>query len=303
MSLTPEHHRILAASGRLGEERFSGLAERYFDETDPPLLAGDCGLEIFDGGSMKPHPKLAAVLTPTRLVALRGRGLLGGRRPFVLDLDELEEVGVTRQGNLSLKFVGQYGRPGLWKLRPEGPADADRWMEAVRQTRERGGDAARGEADEPRSPSEVALFRRVHDLTDALRPLATAEHLGRPFGERHGLEAATRLVDLHLDGIDDVRVCGKLAMVELITETEDDAADRIKAVMGDADTDPSTASARDLGGAALTLLGQFEGPGSLWDLWLRRDDVPVEMLCWHTVARLRLATGGVMKPLVRPDWA
>lgn len=47
----------------------------------------------------------------------------------------------------------------------------------------------------------------------------------------------------------------------------------------------------------------FDGPASIWTMWRERGDVPIEMLCWHTVLRLRLATDGTFGPLERPAGA
>ncbi len=62
----------------------------------------------------------------------------------------------------------------------------------------------------------------------------------------------------------------------------------------------SRSSVDGLAGAAQTFLGQLEGPGNIWDLWNRRDDVAAEFLAWHSIARLRLATAGLMPPVERP---
>jgi hypothetical protein len=152
-----------------------------------------------------------------------------------------------------------------------------------------------------------ARLQRLHDLVDDLRPLAGREALGRPFGEGHGLEQAMQAAFARLESADDARACGQLMAVDIIASTSH-VPESMLAVMGatpeatarhQLPTD-ARAAIEGLGGAACTLLTQFGGPGSVWDLWVRRDDVVVEMLCWHTVARLRQATAGQMPEVRRP---
>jgi hypothetical protein len=110
---------------------------------------------------------------------------------------------------------------------------------------------------------------------------------------------------------EDARQCDRIMAVELLVNTKDDQmAQEIVAMMGS--TPEATqryelpAEARKavegLGGAAHTFLGQFEGPGNIWGLWEQRDDIVAEFLCWHTIARLRMASAGRMPRVQRPEF-
>ncbi len=159
------------------------------------------------------------------------------------------------------------------------------------------------------SPTGDAQLQRLHDLIDDLRIFATPDRLGMPFGEGSGLEEAMQCVFHRLESPDDCRQCGSMVVVDLLVESKDpQVADDAMRLMGATDealgaqqaSGAVREAAKSLGGAACVLLSQWQGPGNIWDLWLNRDDVAAEMLCWHSIARLRLATSGRMDPLVRP---
>jgi hypothetical protein len=193
-----------------------------------------------------------------------------------------------------------------------GPTEAEAFKNALY-------DAARasGSGDpnpqEPPNPRDDARgdprLQRLHDLVDDLRPMASADALGRPFGAGYGLEEAVQAVFARLQSPEDARECGRIMAVELIINTHDDQLpqeimDVMGATPGAARRNGLPVEARvtieGLAGAAHTFLGQFDGDGSIWELWRNRDDVVSEFLCWHTVARLRLATAGRMPPVERP---
>ena len=193
----------------------------------------------------------------------------------------------------------------------KGPVPAEDFKDGLKA-------AAMGTAEQPRpngyeqaptSEPDAALFTRLHNLLDALRPLATQQTLGQPFGEGAGLEAAMQAVLQNLESPKDCRDCGQIMVVDIFANTEDDRlSDDMLAIMGgteDAATrfqlgDEGKSAVQSIAGAARQLLAEWDGPGSIWELWRTRDDVAAEMLCWHSVARLRLATAGRMPEVTRP---
>lgn len=155
-----------------------------------------------------------------------------------------------------------------------------------------------------------ARLRRLHNMLDELRSFAGPESVGLPFGEGLGLEAAMKAALVHLDDPADARACGSMVALYIIvgnTKAEG-IPEALGPVMGadDAsavrfDLSPNDrAKVQNLSAGAQEILGQSDGPGSMWDLGLQRDDVATEILCWHSIARLRLATTGRLPELRRP---
>jgi hypothetical protein len=294
----------LSRSRRLASPKFDGLTAQHLSGAERVVLADDCHAEIFElSGTMKPHYDLAAVLTDARLLLFRGRGITGPKKPWTVELGQIDECGVTRQGNTNVKFKGENGFPGLWKLVFNDERQADLWAASIAQA---GQALASGSAPQPADEGpDDAQLQRLHNLLDALRPFATPDRLRRPFGKGHGLDEAMQAVFQQLQSPEDARVCGDIMMVEMLVSARDDrVADDALEIMGateEAAMRHQTGSApNDIGVAAIALLQQHRGPGGMWDLWQRRDDVVVEMLCWHSIARLRLATAGLMDPVTRP---
>lgn len=161
------------------------------------------------------------------------------------------------------------------------------------------------------TPSELAHLDRLHAVLDDLRPLATVGMIGQPFGDGSGLDRAKKVIFARLDSIQDVRECGGSMAVELIIDIHDDkTSEELNRVMGATEEAMRTFSAPrpvweaavQLTGGAKVFLEQFPGgPGNMWDLWQRDDDVAVEFLAWHSVARLRMATAGLMPEVTRPN--
>jgi hypothetical protein len=315
---------ILQRSSRLREDKFAGVVAQHVTDDEEILLADDCHAEMLEQGRSQHKFELVALLTTGRLLLLRGRGVFAGpKKPFAIALRDIDRVAVTREGNVNIELSGPHGIPGLWKLIIENEELADLWMVTIHQACEelgRGRGEALSRAQEElamqqgrrapigHSPNASSRMTRLHDLIDDLRLYATPPSFGRPLGEGCGLEEAVQHVFQRLEGPDDVRSCGHMVMVDLIAGTQDDqTADDTADIMGlsqealVAGTIPKTAAS--LGGPAMELLAQLGGPGNIWDLWCRRDDVAVEMLCWHSIARLRLGNAGKMEPLTRPDGA
>jgi hypothetical protein len=313
---------ILGRSSRLREDKFAGLVTQHLVGDEKVLLADDCSAEVFENGRVHHKFDLAALLTSERLLLLRGRGLMGPKKPFVIPLRDVDQTGVTQEGNVNVKLTGPHGTPSLWKLIFHDDGLADLWMTTIHQAceelfRERGEALSRAQEElaiqQGRVPPDDSLrsdprLTRLHDLLDDLRPYATPATFGQPLGEGCGLEEVMQHVFQRLDDPDDVRSCGHMVMVDLITEARDDqVAEDMAEIMGMTEkaiaAGAGTSAAMDLGGAAIELLGQLGGPGNIWNLWSQRDDVAVEMLCWHSIARLRLGNAGKMEPLTRPDGA
>jgi hypothetical protein len=295
-----DQNAILARSARLTTPKFVGEVNRILRPDERVLLADDVDVEVFEGPGTRRHSGHVAVLTDRRLLIIRGRGMLGPKRPFEMELDGLERVGVTRQFNVNVTFKSRHGAPGSWKLHVGGDeALADEWMHAVHGAAQPS--ASGGGADE-----DSRRLGRLHTLLEALAPMATPERIGSPVGEGHGLEDAMQCVFRHLEGPSDARACGEILMVDLYAGPAD--AEDLRAVMGAErgahlrfQLTPAQSTASDqLASAAITLLGELNAPDRMRNLWSRNDEVAVEMLCWHAIARLRLATTGGMVPVPTP---
>ena len=123
---------VLRRSQRLYTPKFAGTADQYLGHDESVLLADDCNGEIFEvGGNMKYHHDLAVVLTDRRLILFRGRGMMGPKKPWIVELRHVEGTGVTRQGNTSIKSKDETGFPGLWKLVFQDEPMADLWMHSI----------------------------------------------------------------------------------------------------------------------------------------------------------------------------
>lgn len=233
------------------------------------------------------------LITTSRLLVSRGR-LIGQPRADV----EVDLTRLATSGHGPLMGVGPTwevhfhdldSQPALMYFR--GPQQAEDFQRALAA-------AARGACGPPADgPPD---FDPLHDLVEALRDFATPPRIGEPFAEGAGLEQAIQALRTRIPGPDACRDYGRAMCLELITGARHDGvADDVLRVMG-ADA-AGTTSAGGIGNAALALVSEMpEGPGSMYELWSRRDDVADEMLCWLIVARLRMATAGLMDPLARP---
>lgn len=286
---------LLARSRRLASDKFAGALDLTLHQEEQVLLVDDCDAEIFEFTRPSPKSGLVAVLTASRLFLLRGRGLMGGqKKPWILNLDDLEHVAVTEEGNVNLRATDTQGQQHMWKLVFREMDRADLWMQEI------------GRACQPEEQGEDGnwLFR-LHDCLEALAPLAAPSRIGTSFGPGTGLEEAVEAIRMHLRSPGEARSCGRAMITELLTQVPgDDLELRTLEVMGATELRAGGATEGrqdlELAGAAMTLIGQSRAPGSLWKLWEERDDVVVELLAWHCVARLRLTTGGQTPPIARP---
>lgn len=98
---------VLAGSARLADPKFEGLIDRYIEADATILKTGDGDLSTV-GDPDEYFSKCAFVLTPTKLWAFRGRGLLGPKKPAVAILDEIEKVTITR-----LSAIGSEDQVGI----------------------------------------------------------------------------------------------------------------------------------------------------------------------------------------------
>jgi hypothetical protein len=303
----PDRTKV-SRSQLLHTPKFAGLADEYISRNDTVIDAIDASVEIFDGMKMKRHFGMAVVLTTRQLMAFRSRGMLGGRAPLTVDITSIGEVGVTRQGNVSIEFRDAYGTPGLWKLVLSDLTVADRWMQQISDQTQPQPEGKDRHGDP--SPEWKECRKRLQAFCHALSPLTQAAMIGQPFAEGLGLEQAMKLVPRYFLNATDVREADKIISIDLIAETgrQRMMPDDLDTVMGVTENAlqksllaPAELSlVESLAGAAKTFLGQFdEDGGNMWDLWNNRDDVAAEFLCWHTVARLRLATAGLLS-LVEP---
>jgi hypothetical protein len=275
---------VFTRSQRLSHQKFAGVLEQNLGEGERVLLVDDCDAEIFEISQPTPRSGLVALLSCDRLLLLRGRGVLGAKRPWVMELVRLEQLGITAEGNLNLRFSDPNGEPHLWKLIFRDALLAERWMRELEG------------ACKPDTPDED-LHSRLYDCLDSLAPLAVSAQVGRPFAAGAGLETAIERVQAHLRNAEEVRSCDRMAIVELLAHLpgEEPARTALEVMGADTESDDGVVeAARELGGAAVELIRQFREPDKLWALWEERDDVALELFAWHCVARLRLATAGVM---------
>lgn len=130
----------------------------------------------------------------------------------------------------------------------------------------------------------------------ALSFLTDQAHVGQPYGEGTGLELVRSIARTTFNSLDEVREGGFRLGISLITN-DSLHPDDVSGVMGAGALDTSgltpyqAQAARDLGGAAITFLGQINRDGeNIWELWKRNDEVAEELLCWLAVAWGRLET-------------
>jgi hypothetical protein len=296
------------SSTLLGTTKFSGALDQHLEAGETVIDTVDGMVEVFQpGGNMKPHFDVAIVLTDRRLLALRGSGMLGAKKPMVIPLAGLDEVGVTRQYNVNVTWNDQYNAPHMWKLNIGGSeAVADHWMQQIHTSTQR--------HLNPQAPSNAGALQlgefqdvrsRIDSFIHALGPLGNATSAGRPFGEGLDLEAAMQAVFASFTDPSDVRKAGSMVAVDILVaanagvgpEQLDDVMG-VNAIHGNHVPAEAIEAAGSLAGAAKTYLSQFDSDGAnMWELWKRNDEVAAEFLCWHTVARLRLAARGLMEPL------
>lgn len=93
-----------SGSKRLQEERFAGEVERYLPG-EQILWSGDGDLQT-RGRSSDGFGKCAFVLTPARLWAFRGAGLLGKKKPLSVYLRDIEKVGRLPQLSQPKSYLG-----------------------------------------------------------------------------------------------------------------------------------------------------------------------------------------------------
>ena len=259
---------------------------------------------------------LATLLVTNQRIIVAKDKMFGKAKPAVsVDLSDLASTGCGPLYGVGptweVHFHTTRNEPAIMYF--NGPAEAESFKNGLHDAAiaSMNGGLIPEQAESPAAANGTssARLQRLHDVIDGLRPIAGPDALGRPFGEGYGLEEAQQVVFSHLESPADTRECDGLVVVDLLVNTKDEQASRdVMAVMG---ATPEVTqqhqlpiearkAVEGLGGAAHTFLTQFEGPGNMWDLWSERDDVALEFLCWHTVARLRMATAGRMPPVERP---
>jgi hypothetical protein len=151
------------------------------------------------------------------------------------------------------------------------------------------------------STNEDDLLQRIHDALETMGHLAGPEQVGSVFGAQSGLESAINSICSHLRNADEARAADQMLIVDLLTQVQAGDPQQVTLeVMGASGPPVPGSQALELAGAAVELIRQMQEPGSLWRMWEERDDVALEILAWHCVARLRLATAGHAPPVSRP---
>jgi len=143
---------------------------------------------------------------------------------------------------------------------------------------------------------------------EALGPLAAPAALGQLFGEGLGLETAMAAVSSAFLDAADVRQAGTMIALDILTAADKgigppqlDQVMGLNSLQGNHLAPDALKAAESLAGAAKTFLGQFDEDGAnIWELWKKNDEVAAEFLCWHTVARLRLATAELLPAVTMP---
>jgi hypothetical protein len=141
----------------------------------------------------------------------------------------------------------------------------------------------------------IEMEDRLRDFLVGIEPFASPATVGVRFGAGPELAEVIVVIKRHFAGIDEVRSTDHQLMVELLTGVPgDDPQGVLLEAMGIGGPDQPGG---DLAGAALALIGQLREPDSLWGLWERQEDVALEIFAWHIVARQRLTSAGIMKPI------
>lgn len=137
------------------------------------------------------------------------------------------------------------------------------------------------------------IFQPGRALVTALRYQAAEPNRSYSYGPGHGLESDSAIA---LETFSDgrwLRAFDRLIVADILKHSAHDSEAKIELVMGDS----------PVGRAARVIIGEIQGPGDagaqeIWELWRENDQVAAEMLCWHTVARLRMAGEGHFPPYV-----
>jgi hypothetical protein len=121
---------VISQSERLRDAKFSTTFNRYLAR-EQILLVEDCDVEVFGADAGQQREGLVAVMTPERLVLLRGGGRRGPREPWMALLEEIGKLTVTHDGDLAIDFANTRGKAILWKLLLRDRATADEWMATI----------------------------------------------------------------------------------------------------------------------------------------------------------------------------
>jgi hypothetical protein len=121
---------VISRSERLREAKFSSAFNRHLSR-EAILLVGDCDAEIFGVDARRQRDSLVAVMTPQRLVLLRGGGRRSPKEPWMARLEEIGKLTVTHDGDLAIDFANTRRETGLWKLLLRDRPTADEWMATI----------------------------------------------------------------------------------------------------------------------------------------------------------------------------
>ena len=221
-------------SGAEPREEVVASLRSYLESDEVPLLGARSSRFEFRSTTIKLGTLL---LTNKRLLVAKDK-LFGIPKPtMAIDLKELATTG----------FGPLYGVGPTWEVhfRTErnelaimyfdGPVEAEAFKDALLHAAASAIQGPGPNVGPTADPSVTPAFRdrlqRLHDLLDALRPMAATDSIGRPFGEGLGLETAVNLVSSRLEGTDDVRQCGRIMAVELIANTENEQVPQQMCVM------------------------------------------------------------------------
>ncbi len=276
-TVRPQHEISIRNFARLSEQREEEWRPLMMTTRDLQARARRIGQELVD--TLKPEFE---GLDPDVYVFTRVPAdvdMLGAAVEFLrIDLSPssaerfVENIGVANDRVANSPGYGEPGYEGLlYSAHPYLPVAGSR-------------------ADDKQNK---ALF-----LVRALASLTDRSAIGSPFGEGAGLEVARAIARSCMDGRDEMRTAGVRIAVSLLTADSVSPQD-VDKVMGMASIDRAgltteqARSARDLGGAAVTFLGQLNKDGeNIWELWKTNDEVAEEFLCWLAVAWGRLETLG-----------
>lgn len=262
----------------------------------------DVDVETMEGfSSVKTQRGVVLVLTTQRLLVIRGKSMLGGRSALTLDFDQIEQVGGTRQGNVSIEYKGEFGSPGLWKVLLGDPQMARHWVDSISNR----GAAAPAHVEEAATPPPAwtAMRPQLTGFVQELRPLTGPQSVGELFGDSRGLGQANLAMFRAFDSVEAMRMACETVAVTILSAENIGPGD-LQEVMGlpglRGNDVPADLMERveQLSSLSRVFLGQFGDDGEeVWELWKNNDEIAGDVLCWLAVAWERLASTGRVEHL------
>ncbi len=299
------------------EVNLAALLAELGEGEQPRLACMPIELETSAGQFM--DMKIPTILVTNQRILVSKDRLFG--KPKVnwqLDLKEIETVGMGPLHGVGPAWEAHFHthRRSPTVLLFDGPQQAEDFRNGLRDAGVESITSASESANSTRdlSDADQVRFRLLHGFLDGVSRFSDPDYIGKPFGEGSDLELAIGVLDSRFTSIDDVRWATRIMITDLVVGAadsglEDPSNDVLRAMGADSSTlanpdlnETVRLAVRNLAGAALVLIQEIDEAGGTRDLWAQNDEVAKEMACWFSVARLRMASGGLMPPVERPDW-